>query len=326
MNEGKFIKLRKNLQLLDCPLLGNSEDWWMKDILITTEQYKREILIYLLAKLDENLKNVFKEEIKSSFTEAMKTKMIINTLSSLGLHKLDDSSLFGGSPSIQQLISFWEHLTELVILHQQLNEFDSNQPKYSEQRFRNNQTFLKEIAEQNKISDLFITEVTLLPPDIGKEIKTPVSRKKIKNLKNDLENLQKNLNILLHQLSKLQNEISKTDENCEDMEEKLKFSFQYLHQNVLEFKECYNSLKPWFEKSLPELMEFGEKFPVMYKLLNNWTYFNETLTAIIHSSSNLKQSKSDLKQIINGTSVNQINELNYLLQCIIKGFKETIKL
>ncbi|XP_023223422.1 uncharacterized protein LOC111624730 [Centruroides sculpturatus] len=325
MNEGKFVKLRKNLEYLECPLLGNGEDWWMKEILITSEQYKQELLIFLLSKIDENLQKALKEEIKNSFSDGLKTKLINNALASLGLQKWDESGFLGSPPTFRQQILFWEQLTDLIVLQEQRTKTASNQMKHFDQHYKNNQAFLKEIAQQTKISKLFNTEISLLPPDITKEIKKPPAKKKVKNFKDDLQILEEDLAKVNQHLSNLQKDILKTEKNCENSEEKLKLSLQQFYQSISEFKDCYNCLKPWFEKSVPELVEFGNKFPIMYELLNHWTNFNEMLTVIIQSSSNLKQSKLDLKQNKNRTFTDQISELNNLLQYVNKGLQMNTK-
>ncbi|KAL5014850.1 hypothetical protein ScPMuIL_009120 [Solemya velum] len=308
---------KNRLDNLGCPYTEGVEDSWISELIFKPGEPRIRLLQWLFSRFDSQLNEVLDPQYASVESKMdSRIQRLLFVASTLGLCKYDDVDLIRGLSSSSKQAVFMDQLMDLVCI---MDSADDPRIKALqspgiiseatglEDQFHKDCTYVDTLVDQEKLDNLFNPQISLLPPDLQRQIEVSWVAKgysKEKPPKPDLNELldsatrlaldvQKQLEILEH-LKKNFKYQEADDAKSEMVMRTLQLGLSELSQLVVGFSYCYeNEMCHWCNKTPPILTQLGQAFKRVHTLFQQFSQLLKDFQSIRASYTSLSRDATD---------------------------------
>ncbi|XP_031552030.1 uncharacterized protein LOC116289272 [Actinia tenebrosa] len=326
---------RKRLEDLDCPYIDGVDDSWIEELLYKPGEPRLRLIQWLLGRFDPTVHDVLEGQ-QSKAKEDARLQRLLFVCNLLGLCKPDDIELVKGSTSKGRQIVFMENMIDLVGTVDSMDTYSRTKgisvaESISDQFARDCQ-YLDTLCRQEDLSEIFKTRIQLSPPDLAKggsrsDDKRVPDNKQLANVADQLATELETQNL---QLDNLRNKVCVNEadpQTKEKVSKTLNLALTTMSQVVTGFLYCYESeMKPWSNRSQPNLSELGPAFERVYSLLEKFLHLLEGFSSIKSSHTSMcDKTKTQLQNTKDGSLAPMSKDTLENLQDCVTVLEESIQ-
>ncbi|XP_045166766.2 uncharacterized protein LOC123530121 isoform X2 [Mercenaria mercenaria] len=317
-NVTKSKKFKKKLDQLGCPYTEGVEDSWISELIFKPGEARIRLLQWLFSKFDSKLNEILDPQYASVESKMdSRIQRLLFVASNLGLCRYDDVDLIRGVVPATRQSAFMEHLIDLVYIVDTAEDPKNklfreagvvSEAMPLEEQLSHDCAYLNALCSQGKIDAIFATKLSLLPPDLQKQVESRWSqtgKSADKAPKPDLQGIEAaaiqlgddmaRQNELLQELKKHHDYQPTEDSKLETICRTISLVLSELSQLVTGFTFCYeNEMKHWCNKSPPNLTQLGPAFKRVHRLLQQFVQLLQNLRAIRASYTSLNRNTAEV--------------------------------
>jgi len=307
LNPVTLHELQLKLQALDCPFVEDGGDQWMAELLLHPSEMRTNLLTWAVIKFDNKFQEVIDRNtpaISNRIDSRHQKLLFICNL--IGVCRADDLELIRGTASQKKQLKFWGLFVDMMIVSdrqngnaltkEESNLFMSSRPRSSEEDFTNSMRFLDTLLRENKMADLFTSEVHLFPPDMERalSIDDKKSRPPVPDLKTLMEASEKMSAALESSIMRLKDISEKHSYELPDQGavetycRRIDLALKTFSQMVDSFVHCYEAdISVWCNKPKPTLSGLGPSMKSVHTVLSRHKMLTDGIQTANESMSEL---------------------------------------
>ncbi|XP_070559483.1 HAUS augmin-like complex subunit 7 [Ptychodera flava] len=305
---------KDRLQALECPLTEEVDESWIVQLIFTPGEPRIKLLQWLFSRFDTKLADLLDAQYIPTDTRMdARLQRLLYISSVLGLCGPDDIDLIRGASTKSKQIAYMDQLLDLVCIVD-ASEDPAKRAMSSpglideslslREQVEHDYQLIDCIAREQDINSLFSDELTLLPPDLMKQMQKSLKEQGITSQQQysppDYQNLLEVLSEVAKQLIKSTTHLEELKHNYaypeyeEQLSERVCKTMQLvlseLAQLVTGFTFTFeNEIRQWCNRAPPVLTDIGAAFKTVYTLLQKFTDILQSFSSVKTSFLNVSQ-------------------------------------
>jgi len=336
----KLQNIKERLEKLCCPFIEDGSEQWIAELLLHPSETRFKLLSWVVTNFDSDFDEVINSTLPviNSRIDSRQQKMLF-VLNVMGVCKIDDIELVKGTSSQKKQLAFWDELVDMVYTSQTGHNFVLDMHDISPETsyylkpvkapsvsdtFHSSCTFVDTLVRENKMKDLFSTEVHLFSPDLEGKIKDEIKSQDVPSidlLQTTAEKISEDISVMTKQLEGTLANFTpiEPDQNIiENYCRKIDLSLNTFSQMIDSFIHCYeNDIEVWCKKEQPELSDLGPSVASTYNMLQGPQHLHKSLSSLNKSMSYMSTTLSqDARKLKSNSSVDEsyLKEISEILQ------------
>lgn len=277
----KLKSIQNRLEKLCCPYLEDGSEQWVAELLLHPSETRSKLLTWIISSFDSDLEEILSNTLPviNSRIDSRHQKLLF-VLNLMGICKIDDLEFVRGTASQKRQIVLWDDLVDMLYTSQNGHPYtveecplESNDTSYYlkpakapslAEMFHSSCTFIDTLVREQKMQDLFSTEVHLFSPDLEGKIKEELKTQDTPSIELLLKTAEKVSEDISMVSKQLKGSLSKfvpvePDQNIvENYCRKIDLSLKTFSQMIDSYIHCHdNDIETWCTNKKPELSTIG---------------------------------------------------------------------